>query len=320
MNTQEEQWLRTDPNSLISLTKWQKTVNLLASFFDAPASFIVQYREQGFQVTLTNEGPENPYEPGGIIEPEANIFCRRIVETGESLYVSNAPIDPCWDTNPEVHEDGFVSYLGVPIVWPDGTPFGTFCVMDYKETDYNETYIELIYQLKDILESDLALTGVYSEIRQLAMTDPLTKLYNRRGFQSLAEQRVALSKRLTAKLGLFYLDIDSFKQINDNHGHAVGDKVLETVADAMRHSLRHSDILARLGGDEFSAIVMLDDEEADIKRIKQRFIQALQSDIKTNNLPMFSVSYGYSLIDLDNYDLKEVLHQADINMYQHKNN
>jgi len=313
----QNDWLLTDPNTLISLDKWQKTVNLLSKFFNAPASFVVQYTQKGFQVTLASEQNENPYAAGIIIEPDVNIFCRKIVDTKQALYVNDAPSDPCWDTNPEVHQDGFRSYLGVPILWPDGSPFGTFCVMDFEPTNYQDDYLELIHQLKDILESDLTLNAIYEEIRLMAMTDALTSLYNRRGFTSLAAQRVALAKRLKSKLGLLYIDIDQFKGINDRYGHITGDEVLKAVAESMRHSMRCTDVLGRLGGDDFVAIVMFD-EASDIASIKQRFNTAIADFIAQHNLPTFVVSCGYALIDPQDYNLDTLLHTADTEMYKHK--
>jgi len=310
-------WLLTDPNTLISLEKWQKTVNLLAKLFNAPASFVVQYTPKGFQVTLASEQSENPYAAGTIIESDVNIFCSKIVKTRQHLYVADAPLDPCWDTNPEVHDDGFRSYLGVPVMWPDGSPFGTFCVMDFKSTAYAQDYFDLIHQLRDILEADLTLSAIYEEIRLMAMTDSLTSLYNRRGFTSVASQRIALAKRLNSKLGLLYMDIDQFKLVNDQHGHTTGDAVIKGVAESMRHSMRSTDVLGRLGGDEFVAIVMFE-QQSDILTIQQRFDSAISDYIGEHDLPTFVVSCGYALIDPHNYSLDELLHTADMDMYKHK--
>ncbi|TQV89859.1 sensor domain-containing diguanylate cyclase [Aliikangiella coralliicola] len=304
-----DKWLLDNPHDLISLKKWQRTVNLLAKLFDAPAGFLVQYTPDGFQVTIASEQEENPYSAGAIIEPDANIFCRRIVETEQSLYVRNAPVEPCWDTNPEVHNDGFVSYLGVPVFWPNSQPFGTFCVMDYRETDYDETYFELINQLKDILESDLHLLEMYEQVQKLATTDPLTEINNRRGFTALTKQRIRLARRMKTSLGLFYLDIDQFKVINDEHGHVTGDKVLKVVADALRNSIRNSDVIGRIGGDEFLALVTISNE-GDEEKILQRFTQSLSQLQDTARLPGFTVSAGYAAVDIE-MSIEDIIEIAD---------
>ncbi|QQX80744.1 sensor domain-containing diguanylate cyclase [Shewanella sp. KX20019] len=309
-------FLLEDPNELISTDKWQKTVNLLAKLFDAPAGFLVQYTEKGFQVTIASEQESNPYAAGIIIEPKVNIFCRRIVETRQELYVNNALIDNCWDNNPEVHSDGFRSYLGVPVFWPSGEPFGTFCVMDYKETNYKATYLELIRHLKDILESDLSLLGAYAEMQKLAITDPLSGVHNRRGFNVLAEQRIKLALRTKTTLGLLYLDVDNFKAINDQYGHSVGDNVISLIGLVLTKSVRQSDVIGRLGGDEFVALVMFDDQE-DLQAVKCRIAAALCLHHQVEQLPLFTVSIGITETN-DSTTISDLLEAADKDMLQKK--
>ncbi|WP_153914862.1 sensor domain-containing diguanylate cyclase [Shewanella sp. TC10] len=310
-------FLLNKSNELISLDKWQKTVNLLAKVFHAPASFLVQFTpDDGFQVTISSQQSSNPYPAGVIIEPEANIFCRKVVETSQSLYVPNAPTDPIWDSNPEVHNDGFTSYLGVPIYWPDGHPFGTFCVMDYNKTDYDETYFELIEQLKDIIESDLALIDLYGQMQQLAITDPLSGINNRRGFETLSQQRIALAKRSQASLGLCYLDIDNFKQINDQYGHKTGDELIKHIGTVLTATVRQSDVIGRIGGDEFVALVMLEKEQ-DLAIINQRLQDGFLTARHTPNLPDYSVSIGTIHVDLKT-DFTELLDRADKEMLKRK--
>ncbi|WP_076414426.1 sensor domain-containing diguanylate cyclase [Shewanella sp. UCD-KL12] len=305
-----DKFLLDNPNDLISIDKWQKTVNLLAKLFDAPAGFLVQHTPDGFQVTIASEQDSNPYPAGVVIEPDVNIFCRKIVETGEELYVANAPIDPCWDSNPEVHNDGFTSYLGVPVFWPNGTAFGTFCVMDYKQTDYQEDYLELIRHLKDILEADLAMLGLYEQMQKLAITDPLCGINNRRGFTVLAEQRVKLAKRTGGLLGLLYIDVDDFKSVNDLYGHNIGDTVLIHLANTIEECVRHSDVIGRMGGDEFVALVVMEQED-DLNKIEQRITQGIAS--RDAALPEYAVSIGHVKVKLQQ-DFLSILDRADKEM------
>lgn len=307
-----DKFLLDNPNDLISIEKWQKTVNLLAKLFDAPAGFLVQHTSSGFQVTIASEQESNPYPSGVVIEPEVNIFCRKIVETGKELYVSNAPLDPCWDTNPEVHNDGFTSYLGVPVFWPNGQAFGTFCVMDYKETDYQEAYLELIRHLKGILEADLSMLGVYEQMQKLAITDPLCGLNNRRGFAVLAEQRVRLAQRTQSRLGLLYIDVDDFKSINDGYGHNVGDEVLKNLSSILEECVRHSDVVGRMGGDEFVALVVMEQDD-DLVQIEQRIVEGVASGGGSQNLPEYFVSIGHVNVDLKQ-DVMSMIDCADKEM------
>jgi len=311
-----ERFLLDTPHDLISIEKWQKTINLLAKLFDAPAGFLVQYTPSGFQVTIASEQDSNPYPAGVVIEPDANIFCRKIVDTRKELYVSNASIDVCWDTNPEVRDDGFTSYLGVPVFWPSGEVFGTFCVMDYDETDYQEAYFELIHHLKEILEADLSMLGLYEQMQKLAITDALSGINNRRGFLVLAEQRIKLAKRTNSQLALFYLDVDDFKVINDEHGHSVGDLVLKHIAQVLKECVRQSDVIGRMGGDEFVALVVIDDE-SDMAVIRSRVLDGFNRQPDDLTLPLFSASIGSVKLELTT-DFETQLEAADKNMLLRK--
>ena len=304
-----QNWLLDSADSLISLNKWQRTVDLLAKLFDAPAGFLVQHTQAGFQVTVSSDQSSNPYPSGTLIAPDVNIFCSKVVDRKEPLYVSDAPSDSYWDTNPEVHNDGFVSYLGVPVFWPNGETFGTFCVMDYRTTSYDQTYLDLIHQLKDILESDLSLIEMYHQAQKLAMTDTLTGIHNRRGFEILAEQRLMLAKRVNSPLGVLYFDVDCFKEINDQFGHSVGDEVLKIVGHALQETVRSSDVVGRIGGDEFVALFSVNNEE-EPSTIQARFKQCLSEKQTASKLPEFSVSAGYSYVDL-NLKINDVVQIAD---------
>ncbi len=314
----QQQWLLDNREALISIEKWQKTVNLLAEFFAAPAAFLVQHTDLGYQVTVASEQTSNPYAAGIVIESEANIFCRKIVETGELLYVGHAQADPYWDTNPEVHDDGFSSYLGVPVHWPNGAIYGTFCVMDYRQTDYQDTYLKLIVQLRDILEADLELIEAYSNLKELAITDELTLLYNRRGFNVICSQRLMLAKRMSIKLGLIYIDIDDFKAINDDHGHSVGDSVLKALSSSLRGSVRESDVLCRIGGDEFVALIAVTEQEGDFDNVKNRINRHFAQQLSREGLPDVKVSMGFTPVVSQSLD--QLIDQADKLMYQNKPN
>src|SRR5437016_5862667 len=96
----------------------------------------------------------------------------------------------------------------------------------------------------------------FERTRESALTDPLTELPNARGFYMMLEQRLAECQRLNKEsLALISMDIDDFKNINDQWGHAIGDRLLANVSRVIRKELRQMDILSRYAGDEFVAIM-----------------------------------------------------------------
>ena len=126
------------------------------------------------------------------------------------------------------------------------------------------------------LEAELAAArGRLAELERCADVDPLTDLLNRRGFDRELRRALAYLGRYDASAALVYLDLDRFKPINDRHGHAVGDAVLQAVAATLARSVRGSDLVARLGGDEF--IVLLWNLDPSQAQAKARALEAAVS-------------------------------------------
>ena len=119
------------------------------------------------------------------------------------------------------------------------------------------------------------------EEQLLANIDPLTGAMNRRSFNDIAEKKMIVSEVNRRPYTVAYIDLDHFKTINDEYGHATGDLVLKTVVDIIRKQIRNGDLLARLGGDEF-AILLTDMDEDNAKRIVPRLQLALLKQMKTN--------------------------------------
>ena len=156
-------------------------------------------------------------------------------------------------------------------------------------------------------------------IRDLSLKDPLTGLFNRRGFFMLADRQLKLATRTRCRLALFYLDVDGLKKINDRLGHCAGDRAIKEAADIIRQTFRTSDISARIGGDEF-AVLALDLEADGTAVIPQRIQEALAI---RNALPHcvfgLSLSIGTVIYDLAaRATVDKLLACADASMYANK--
>ena len=202
------------------------------------------------------------------------------------------------------------------------------CRVLYMETDEpieeQERRIYTIFakRLEEIFSMVEAITErnrLESSLRKMALTDDLTKLYNRRGFFLLGEQYLELSRRLRRKSFLLYIDIDNMKWINDNLGHSEGDRALIEVASILKKTSRKSDVLARIGGDEF-ALLGLETGSNSYTALTERIREKIEYRNRRRSLPYrLSLSIGIAICDPNNpSSLKTLLEEADKSMYEEK--
>lgn len=186
----------------------------------------------------------------GISEvPREKTFCAHAIADDDLLVVSDATKDERFHDNPFVLNDPSVRfYAGMP-VRSGGHAVGTLCLLDRQPREFTEDDIATLRDLTAMVEDELR--GLST-----ATTDPLTKISNRRGFEMLAIKTLAVSSRLGGTASLLLFDLDGFKSINDELGHAVGDQALVDFAQTLVRTFRDADVIARLGGDEFCVLAL----------------------------------------------------------------
>lgn len=154
------------------------------------------------------------------------------------------------------------------------------------------------------------------QLRSQAVRDELTQLYNRRGFFQLASLALASQSQRGGSAVLLYGDADRFKQVNDRYGHAMGDCVLQLIADVLATNLRAGDVIARLGGDEFTALLPNTDAAA-APDIVHKIQEALRRRVEHAGLPVdVGLSLGFAAFDANEpADLDTLLRAADQALY-----
>ena len=157
------------------------------------------------------------------------------------------------------------------------------------------------------------------ELARLARTDPLTGVWNRRGFDEMAPRLLAkLKSDMRDRAAVAIADIDSFKAINDCYGHTTGDAVLVHFAELLGTAIRPGDLLARLGGEEFVLLAIGVDAVELYQRIEHlRGLVALAGDDQLA-LPSITASFGVALISPDTLALRDAMERADHALYQAK--
>jgi diguanylate cyclase (GGDEF)-like protein len=255
--------------------------------------------------------------------PRRMAFCTETTLGNEVFVVANALKDPRFLNAPVVAmPPHFRFYAGAPLVAPSGACVGSLCVLDtdaHQEFSENDKSIltALAATVVELLEArtrQIALAERNAQIEFLAKHDPLTGLGNRRRLQELLEEA-----RDEPSIALLYLDLDGFKNINDRLGHAVGDILLQQVADRIRSSLPAAAHVVRLGGDEF-AVLLRDGSNimSTAENVARHLVTAIGRPYQIGDyFPEVGVSIGVSIVRAD-YGLDAGLLAADNALYAAK--
>lgn len=157
------------------------------------------------------------------------------------------------------------------------------------------------------------------QLQHIAFYDPLTQLPNRALFEDRLQQSLARARREQGQLALCFIDLDKFKELNDQHGHAAGDLCLKTVAERLLHSVREADTVARLGGDEFVIIMDAVSKGSELFANVQKLLVTLQQPFVFEQQQLqISGSIGVAFFPEHGQDQTSLLAAADMAMYSAK--
>ena len=204
--------------------------------------------------------------------PRSTSFCGHTILFDEILYVPDALDDERFADNPAVTGYPFVRfYAGIPLRAPDGSRIGSFCVHDSAPRELSESEREALSDFRQLFEALFVahqlrmqaawLQEALGEAERRALIDPLTQLWNRQGMRTMLPAMVRRAEREGLKVAFIYGDLDHFKRINDEYGHAAGDQVLIQSGQRMVAAIRSSDMALRLGGEELAVLALVADEQ-----------------------------------------------------------
>lgn len=212
--------------------------------------------------------------------------------------------------------------IGYPLITDDGL-FGaivadsTYCTMSEKLKGYLE---QLIYQSSITLDK----ANTYAEILKNATTDALTNLYNRGQFDKRIKQETATARRNKSSMCMMMIDVDFFKSVNDNYGHAVGDSVLKGVSSIIIEQIRENDTACRYGGEEFVVILPFTDIE-EAKIVANRLRSTVEghsfdiSDFNIKNTQSLDITISIGIGEYRPHEnIQEFIERVDSALYQAK--
>jgi diguanylate cyclase (GGDEF)-like protein/putative nucleotidyltransferase with HDIG domain len=264
-----------------------------------------------------------------VVGDHADLFEHRHISIGDGItgWVIANGRSMC-NSSPELDlvglDDEIVkNYRGVlvsPLIREDGA-FGAITLYSKGRTSYTTEHVRLLESVAQHAASALNNAITFEKTKESALTDPLTDLPNARGFYMMLEQRLAECQRLNREsLALISMDIDDFKKINDQWGHAIGDRLLASVALVIRKELRQMDILSRYAGDEFVAIMPMASQTT-AESVAERIRTAVGDhnfSVRTGKSEVVTISTGIACFPEHGETTEELLTMAARNMQQDK--
>ncbi len=283
--------------------RFDRYTRLAKRLFRVPIALVTLIDEKR-QFFKSGHGDRDPNLPREIT------FCGHTILGSEIMVVEDATQDTRFHDNPMVAADPNIRfYAGYPLPDPQGYRLGTLCILDQKPRVLEADDLEALRDIGAMVASELGSL-------QLATTDALTGLSNRRGFDALTKQALAQSRRGDEPCMLVAIDMDGFKAINDTLGHEVGDEALRSFAETLLETFRESDVVARTGGDEFT-LLLTQTPEAEAHNAVKRLGVALA---EKNSAPgaKYALRFSAGIAPVESDALTDAFRLADERMYADK--
>lgn len=251
--------------------------------------------------------------PAGTTDaPEYLAFTRKMVQSVPNLNQEHRPWTELLRAN------------GAQTVWSapflvDGQPAGTMTIYTLLLTQLTDADVETLQMGCQMAALILERERLHEELVHRAYHDALTDLGNRRLGKRGLDAAIERARTSNSGVAVLWVDLDRFKQINDNYGHRAGDMVLQQVARRLRSSVRTSDTLARMGGDEFMVILEGAGNRTGATRVANEILGALSEPISMENLRLtVTASIGLAFYPEDGQTAEELERNADTAMYEAK--
>jgi diguanylate cyclase len=266
--------------------------------------------------------------PEGLSVPWGDTLCKRALDEGR-VYTDDVPA--CWGDSDAAKALGIVTYVSTPVRLEDGSLYGTLCAASTEKKPMTERGAQVLRLFGKIISQHIEkeklvqdLQAANEALRTQSYVDVLTGLPNRRAVMENLPRQFALAKRNRQGVVIAFIDLDGFKQINDQFSHATGDAFLIEIGRRLSTGVRAGDLLGRLGGDEFivsglCTATSRDDADA-TAAMKKRLQKTLQTHYRLPNVAIdyLGASLGIIVVDPAKTTPEQALNDADAAMYQDK--
>ncbi len=299
-------------SSLQSLeSTYEKLRQSIAELFQAKACSISLFDADRGEIVA--ESPHYGSQGDGIprhrFRLEDSRISKLILDRNEPYLANHVASDPLFD--PTTINDDLQNLMAVAMRRPAG-PTGFIYLLN-RPGGFNRLDAELLTAIGEQVAVALENAHSFDDAYVASITDPLTDLYNRRFFDARLRQEFQRVRRTGKTLGLMFVDLDKFKQINDVHGHEAGNLVLTQVARIIRSCCRSADVAARWGGDEFT--VLLTETDPDSLELIARRVRDGVAGTKWGPLGSVTATIGVAVMPQDSTTLEGLMQAADEAMY-----
>jgi len=257
-------------------------------------------------------------------------LCASCILQDDVMVIRDAKNDAVALTNPLVAgEFGLRFYAGAPLKTRDGVNIGTFCLIDRGPREFTDAQQATLADLAAIVVDEMELRTTsrrlivrnmetVEEAEKSANTDLMTGLGNRRAFEAdIMEFERMIGVGEFSDLMVAVIDLDGLKQVNDSHGHAEGDYLIQTFSAGIKESLRVNDRAYRVGGDEFVILSPLS-TKPDFMKIKGRIAKVIEDVRNETGFSDAGASVGIAVLSAAEFSLQQALRLADKRMYDDK--
>lgn len=237
---------------------------------------------------------------------------------------SNGMIFPASQLLPDFEEalEKNMYLMFVPIHYQDEVIGYEAVAINTEDFNFQNThrFLSNTNQIMENFKNRICLEQAYAEMAEMHMKDPMTGIYNRRGFYNYAEKLIRKCNKNGKNAVLFSVDMDGLKNINDTYGHNEGDRAIKIISDSLTECSNHGEICSRFGGDEFIVMAAADNSQKYFKDFTDRVEQSIERLRSESGLEYsIRISCGAVSVDCSSVDeLDEFIRMADLKMYEQK--
>lgn len=284
--------------------------------------YLALYQQESDTVTFISydgKGKKLDFPPLTLSEQPS--LTRYTLEKRQTVYIPDVyapdaeyPLEKTINTPPRLEK----SHLGIPLILGERM-IGVLVVRSKNVNAYTADQIRLVETIAYQASIAMDNSQLFEKMQQLAITDSLTGLYNRRYFFPFAEKEIERSKRYEKELSIILMDIDHFKKVNDKFGHQIGDQALKMAADICLQELRQVDVICRYGGEEF-VILLPETSKSEAGQAAQRICDAIAAARLPTEQGEVAITISMGVADLtrEEDDINSLIKKADQALYQAK--